>query len=60
MRINNAKPDNSALPLQKTEELGFTRLAQPPYSLDFAPCNFFLFDQLKKNSMGRTSGPKMG
>jgi hypothetical protein len=33
---------------QKTEELGFTRLAQPPDSPDLAPCDFFLFGHLKK------------
>jgi hypothetical protein len=36
-RINNAKSQNSALSFQKIEELGFTRLAQPPYSPDLAP-----------------------
>jgi hypothetical protein len=48
MHIDNARPHNSALSFQKTEELGFTRLAQPHYSLDLAPCDFFLSGSLKK------------
>jgi hypothetical protein len=58
MQIDNAKPHNSALSRQKTEELGLTRLAQRLSSLDLAHYDFFLFGYLKKNSMGRTSGPK--
>jgi hypothetical protein len=48
MHIDKAKPHNSALSLEKTEELGFTRLAQPRDSPDAIPCDFFLFDYLKK------------
>jgi hypothetical protein len=53
MHIDNAKSPNYALSLQKTEELGFTRLAQPPYSLDLAPCDFLLFGYLKKEFHGK-------
>jgi hypothetical protein len=53
MQIDNAKPHNSALSLQKTEELGFTRLAQRPYSPDLAPCDVFLFGFLKKDLDGK-------
>jgi hypothetical protein len=48
MHIDNAKPHNYVLSLQKTKELGFTRLVQPHYSPDLAPCDFFLFGYLKK------------
>jgi hypothetical protein len=29
--------------IEKTEELDFILVTQPPYSLDLAPCDFFLF-----------------
>jgi hypothetical protein len=50
---NEGKGKNSSvvvgvLSLQKTKVLGFTRCAQPSYSLNVAPCEFFLFDYLKK------------
>jgi hypothetical protein len=53
MHIDDAKSHTSALSLQKTEELGFTRLTQPLYSLDLAPCNLFLFGYLKKELHGK-------
>jgi hypothetical protein len=55
MHIDNATSHNSALSFQKTEELGFTGLAQPPYSPDVAPCHFFLFGYLKKELHGKNS-----
>jgi hypothetical protein len=48
MHINNVGCQNSALSLSKTEELGFTRWAQSPYSPELAPCDVFLFVYLKK------------
>jgi hypothetical protein len=33
--------------IEKIEELGFILALQPPYSLDLAPCDFFLFCNLK-------------
>jgi histone-lysine N-methyltransferase SETMAR len=45
--IDNAKPHNSQLPLQKIEEYGCIRVPQLPYSPNLAPCNFFLFGYLK-------------
>jgi hypothetical protein len=48
LQIGIAPPHHSALSLHKTEELGFTKLPQPSYSLDIAPCDFFLFEYLKK------------
>jgi hypothetical protein len=53
VQIENAKPPNSALSLQKTEELGFTRLAQPCYFPDLAPYDFFLFGFSKKKLHGK-------
>jgi hypothetical protein len=41
--IDHTKSHNSRLSFQKIEEYGFIRVPQPPYSLDLAPCDFFLF-----------------
>jgi transposase len=35
--------------IEKIEELGFILVPQPPYSPDFAPCDFFLFGYLKRH-----------
>jgi hypothetical protein len=43
LHIDNAKPHNSRLSLQKIEEYGFIRVPQPSYLPDPAPCDFFLF-----------------
>jgi hypothetical protein len=53
MHIDNAKSHNSALSLQETEELGFTRLAQPSYSSDLELYDFFIFGYLKKELHGK-------
>jgi histone-lysine N-methyltransferase SETMAR len=53
MHIDNAIPHNSALSLQKSEELRFTRLAPRPYSPDLAPCDFFLLGYLKTELHGK-------
>jgi hypothetical protein len=37
MHIDEVRPHNCALSLQKTEVLGFIRLAQPLYSPDLGP-----------------------
>jgi hypothetical protein len=58
LHIDNDKLHNAAVPFQKTEEMGFTRLSQPPYSYDLAPCDFFLFRYLKKNKRGVISDLK--
>jgi hypothetical protein len=52
INIDRATPHNSGLSLRKTEELGFTRLPQPSYSPDLAPCDFFFFGYLKKELQG--------
>jgi hypothetical protein len=48
------------LSLQKIEIPGFTRLAQPPYSSDFASCDFFLFGYLKNEDHGKKSKSETG
>jgi hypothetical protein len=53
MHEEDSKPHNSALSLHKTEELGLTRLAQPPYFFDLTPYDFFLFGYLKKELQGK-------
>jgi histone-lysine N-methyltransferase SETMAR len=45
--IDNGKPHNSGMSLQKIEEYEFIRVPQPPYSPDLAPCDFFLFGYVK-------------
>jgi hypothetical protein len=39
--------------IEKIEELGFILVPQPPYSLDLAPCDFFLFGNLKQYVEGK-------
>jgi histone-lysine N-methyltransferase SETMAR len=53
LHIDNAKPHNSWLSLQKIEEYGFIRMPQPPYPPDLAPCDFFLFGYLKSQLEGK-------
>jgi histone-lysine N-methyltransferase SETMAR len=47
LHLENAKPHNSWLSIEKMEESGFIRVRQPPYSPDLAPCDFFLFGCLE-------------
>jgi hypothetical protein len=54
LNINNAKPHNSRLSLQKIEEYGFIRVPQLPYSPGLAPCDFFSFGYLKSQLEGKT------
>jgi hypothetical protein len=39
--------------IEKIEELGFVLVAQPPYSPDLAPCDFFLIGYLKQHLEGK-------
>jgi hypothetical protein len=39
--------------IEKIEELCFILVPQPPYSLDLAPCDFFLFGYLKQHLEGK-------
>jgi hypothetical protein len=54
LHLDNAKPHNSQLSLQKIEEYGFIRVPQPPDSPDLAPCDFFFFGYLKLQLEGKT------
>jgi transposase len=53
LHVDNAKPLPSKLSIEKIEELGFILVPQPPYSPDFAPCDFFLFGYLKQHLEGK-------
>jgi hypothetical protein len=53
LHVDNAKPHTSKMSIQKIEELGFILVPQRPYSLDLAPCDFFLFDYLKQHLEGK-------
>jgi hypothetical protein len=47
-------PTHNAEGVQKyVTGLGFKRLEYPPYSLDLAPCDFFLFGAMKGNCWGQ-------
>jgi len=46
---DNAPAHISALAKAKLVELGYELLPHPPYSPDVAPCDFFLFPNLKKS-----------
>jgi hypothetical protein len=54
LHIDNAKPHNSRLSLQKIEEYGFILVPQRPHSPDLAPRDFFLFGSLKSQWEGKT------
>jgi hypothetical protein len=53
LHIDDAEHHNAALSFQKSEETRFTRLSQPSYSPDLAPCGLFLFRYLKKELEGK-------
>jgi len=46
---DNAPAHTSAHAKAKLVELGYDLLPHPPYSPDFAQCDFFLFPNLKKS-----------
>ncbi len=50
--MDNAPAHKATLTLALIDQLGWTRLPQPAYSPDLAPCNFWLFHRLKKNLRG--------
>ena len=50
---DNAPTHISAVTTVKLVELGYELLPHPPYSPDLAPCDFFLFPNLKKPLAGR-------
>lgn len=49
LHLDNAPTHNVTLTLQLIQQLGWTRLPQPSYSLDLAPNDFWLYQRLKKN-----------
>jgi len=55
---DNAPAHTSALPKAKLVELGYELLPLPPYSPDLAPCDFFLFPNLKKSLAGQKFASK--
>ena len=52
-RHDNAPTHTSAVVTAKLVELGYELLPHPPYSPDLAPCDFFLFPNLKKSLAGQ-------
>jgi hypothetical protein len=45
LHLDNATPHRA---LQDFDRLGISRLSDPPYSQDLAPCDFWLFGTLKR------------
>lgn len=52
-RGDNAPAHSSRVVVAKLHELRYEVLPQPPYSPDLAPCDFFLFPNLKKWLAGK-------
>ena len=50
---DNAPPHRAVTTNEFLEKNNIPSLPQPPYSHDLAPCDFFLFPQLKKIMRGR-------
>ena len=50
---DNTPAHTSAVATAKLIELGYELLPHPPYSPDLAPCEFFLFPNLKKSLAGQ-------
>jgi len=50
---DNAPAHTSALAKAKLVALGYELLPHPPYSPDLAPCDFFLFPNLKMSLVGQ-------
>ena len=50
---DNARPHTSLVTLQKLLELGWDILPHPPYSLDLAPSDYFLFRSLQNFLNGK-------
>ena len=44
---DNAPVHNSVLVTDNLTKMGIKTVPQPPYSLDLAPCNFWLFSKLR-------------
>ncbi len=52
LHLDNAPAHNATLTLALIDQLGWTRLPQPSYSPDLSPCDFWLYQRLKKNIRG--------
>lgn len=50
---DNAPVHTAAVSQAAIRECGFQELEHPPYSPDMAPCDFYLFSNLKKDLRGR-------
>ncbi|KAG6802281.1 Ammar1 transposase [Apis mellifera caucasica] len=50
---DNARPHTSLVTRQKLLELGWDVLPHPPYSPDFAPSDYFLFQSLQNSLNGK-------
>ena len=56
---DNARPHKSKQVKDKLESMRLVELYHPPYSPDLAPCDFWLFDGLKKHLAGKTFDERM-
>lgn len=50
---DNAPAHKAGKTITKMDSLGFQLVPHPPYSPDLAPCDFFLFPNLKKHLAGK-------
>ena len=57
---DNAPVHTSQVAMAATTNCGFVALPHPPYSLDLAPLDFYLFPNLKTNLPGRNFGSNEG
>jgi hypothetical protein len=53
LHFDNLLIHNADAVQQHLTGLGFKRLERPPYSLELAPCDFFLFGAMKGNFLGQ-------
>ena len=56
---DNARPHKSKQVKDKLKSMRLVELDHPPYSPDLAPCDFWLFDGLKKHLAGKTFDERM-
>jgi hypothetical protein len=53
LHFENAPIHNAEGVRENLSSFGFRRMAHPPYSLDSAPCDFFLFGAMKQAFAGQ-------
>ena len=56
---DNARPHKTKLVKEKINDVGMIELEHPPYSPDLSPCDFWLFDGLKKHLSGKEFESRM-